>query len=84
MPKEEIKTPEQIQRAISAAMDSVSVIDSKILDVNPATEKSKRVVKANVQHLELMLVQDWFEGGLDAAKRASINTSISTGNTYSA
>ena len=83
MPKEEIKTPEQIQRGISAAMDSVTVINNKITEI-PATEKSKKIVKANTQHLELMLNQDWFEGGLDAAKRTSINDAISAGNTYSA
>jgi hypothetical protein len=83
MPKEEIKTPEQIQRGISAAMDSVTLINERITEI-PATEKSKKIVKANVQHLELMLTQDWFEGGLDAAKRTSIDSAISTGNTYSA
>jgi len=83
MPKEEIKTPEQIQRGISAAMDSVTLINSKIT-ITPSTEKLKKIVKSNVQHLELMLTQDWFEGALDPAQRTSIDSSISAGNTYSA
>lgn len=84
MPKEEVRTPEQIQRNIAAAMDSVNLINSKIENVNPATEKSKKVVKINVQHLELMLTQEWFSGALDQAQRSSIDSAISTGNTYSA
>jgi hypothetical protein len=79
---EETQTPEQIQRHISAAFDSVNLINSLITE--PADDKTKDSVERNYQHLELMIAKDWFEAGCTTQQVDDINTCIAAGKAYCA
>jgi hypothetical protein len=79
---EETQTPEQIQRHISAAFDSVNLINSLITE--PADDKTKDSVERNYQHLELMIAKDWFEAGCTAQQVTDINACIAAGKAYCA
>jgi hypothetical protein len=59
----EEQTPEQVQRSISAAFDSVNLINQ--LKAQPAlTEEEQDRVNRNVEHLRIMLTKEWFSEGL--------------------
>jgi len=77
---EETQTPEQIQRNISAAFDSVNLINDEI--TKEVTDNRKDTVKRNYQHLELMIAKDWFEARCTAQQVTDINTCIVAGKTY--
>jgi hypothetical protein len=78
----ETPTPEQIQKHISAAFDSVNLINTEI--AKEATDNRKNNVKRNVQHLELMIAKDWFEAGCTTQQKTNINAAITAGNTFAA
>ena len=75
-------TPEQVQQHISAAFDSVKVINNTITE--PADEQRKDIVKRNYQHLEIMIAKDWFEAGCTSQQVTDINTCIAAGKAYCA
>jgi hypothetical protein len=79
---EETKTPEQVQRNISAAFDSVNLINNEI--TQEATDNRKDSVKRNYQHLEIMLAKTWFAEGLTEQQRADIDAAIAAGQTFAA
>jgi hypothetical protein len=78
----ETPTTEQITKHISAAFDSVNLINNEI--EKEATENRKDNVKRNVQHLELMLNKEWFVDALSTEQSTDINAVITAGNTYTA
>lgn len=82
MPEEinKIPTAEEIQKSISASMDSVTFITKKIAE--PKTEERVKGVNRNVKHLEHMLTKDWFSGALSTQQRTDIDTSITNGTAY--
>jgi hypothetical protein len=75
-----IPTPEEIQKSISAAMDSVSFITKKISETK--TEERVKGVNRNIKHLEHMLTKEWFSGALSTQQRTDIDTSITDGKAY--
>lgn len=75
-----IPTPEEIQKSISAAMDSVSFITKKISEEK--TEERVKGVNRNIKHLEHMLTKEWFSGALSTQQRTDIDTSITDGKAY--
>jgi hypothetical protein len=77
---EETQTPKQVQQHISAAFDSVNLINDEI--TKEVTDNRKDNVKRNVQHLELMIAKDWFAEGCTAQQVTDINVCIAAGNTY--
>jgi hypothetical protein len=79
---EETQTPEQVQRHISAAFDSVNLINEEI--TKEVTDNRKDTVKRNYQHLELMIAKEWFEAGCTEQQVTDINTCIAAGKTYAA
>ena len=74
------KTTEKVQKSISAAFDSVNLINKTI--TNPVTDKTKRLVELNYKHCELMLTKDWFVAGLQGTQKADIESSIASAKTY--
>jgi hypothetical protein len=78
----ETPTPEQIQQHISAAFDSVNLINNEI--TQEATDNRKDTVKRNVQHLEIMIGKEWFTEGCTEQQETDINTAITAGNAYTA
>lgn len=73
-------TPEQIARNISAAYDSLNLIDSVVL-LQP-DDNNKNTVTRNYKHLELMMSKEWFKGGLTNEQIDEINSAINKGKEY--
>jgi len=67
------QTPEQIQRSISSAFDSVNLINQ--LKAQPSlTEEEQDRVNRNVEHLRIMLAKEWFSEGLTEQQKTDINS----------
>jgi hypothetical protein len=68
-------TEDQTQRSISAAFDSVNLINE--LKSKPSlTEEEQTRVDRNKEHLTIMLAKDWFEAGLTEQQKTDINTCL--------
>jgi hypothetical protein len=78
---ENLNTPNP-QQSISAAFDSVNLINSTILET--ITNEKKSTVTRNIQHLELMLSKKWFSEALTQQQSTDIATCIANGNLYTA
>lgn len=71
----EEQTPEQVQRSISAAFDSVNLINE--LKLQPSlTEEEQDRLNRNVEHLRIMLAKDWFSEGLTEQQTIDINSCL--------
>jgi len=70
------------EKAISAAFDSVNLINKLITET--ADDKKKENVNRNVKHLELMLTKEFFTEALTAEQKTEIDTCIAVGNAYTA
>ena len=53
-------TPEEVQRNVNAAFDSVTLIN------NPSS--SAEDILRNVEHIKIMMLKDWFTAGLTAGQ----------------
>jgi len=79
------KTPEEITQSISAAFDSVGLINNVIqgLSMTEALlEDKKSTVERNIGHLKIMMGKDWFVSGSTSTQRSKINKSITSGSAY--
>jgi hypothetical protein len=82
---EDTKSPEEIAQSISAAFDSVGLIDRIIQgqDMTQASdEERKSTVERNMGHLKIMMEKDWFVSGSTSTQRSKINKSITSGSAY--
>jgi hypothetical protein len=70
------------QQSISAAFDSVNLINNTILEI--VNDNNKSTVTRNVQHLEIMLSKEWFLEALTQQQLTDINSCIANGNSYTA
>jgi len=73
--KPEEQTPEQVQRSISAAFDSVNLINELKSQLSLTEEEQDRVNR-NVEHLRIMLAKEWFSEGLTEQQRIDINSCL--------
>ena len=76
----------EAQAAVTAALDSVTVIDN-IVDDTEAVAGQTTADKAddadrNYRHIELMKEKDWFWNTATTAQRTKFNTAITEGRTY--
>lgn len=76
----------EAQAAVTAALDSVTVIDN-IIDNTEAVAGQTTAEKAddadrNYRHIELMMDKDWFTGTATTAQKSKFNTAITEGKTY--
>ena len=68
-------TEDQTQRSISAAFDSVNLINE--LKTKPSlSEEEQDRLDRNKEHLVIMLGKDWFEAGLTEQQKTDINTCL--------
>lgn len=74
------KTPEQIQKSISACFDSVKLINETVAKTK--NEKLSDLVERNYKHCEVMLAKDWFVGALQGTQKADIESAIAAGKAY--
>ena len=82
---EDTKSPEEIAQSISAAFDSVGLIDRIIQgqDMTQATdEERKSTVERNMGHLKIMMEKDWFVSGSTSTQRSKITKAINSGSAY--
>jgi hypothetical protein len=70
------------QQSISAAFDSVNLINNTILEI--VNDNNQSTVTRNVQHLEIMLSKEWFLEALTQQQLTDINSCIENGNLYNA
>jgi hypothetical protein len=73
-------TPEEIQKSIDAAFDSVNLINQDVL-----LEKTKErldEVERNYRHLEIMLAKEWFSEALTIEQYDDIDAAIEAGKSY--
>ena len=62
-------TQEQIAQSISAAFDSVALIN--------LNEADAETIERNVEHLRIMMAKSWFLDALTKTQKATINKIIS-------
>lgn len=74
------KTPEQIQKNVSAAFDSVDLINKLLLET--IDDKKKSNVERNVEHLELMMTKEFFSSTLTEEQTTEITDCITEGKAY--
>jgi len=77
---EETQTTEQVQQHISAAFDSVNLINEEI--TKEITDERKNTIKRNGDHLEIMMSKEWFLSGCTEQQIIDINSSITTSKSY--
>ncbi len=68
-------TEEQIQSSISAAFDSVNLIN-ELKTKTSLTEDEQSRLDRNKEHLVIMLGKDWFEAGLTEQQKIDINACL--------
>ena len=73
-------TPEEIQKSIDAAFDSVNLIN-KDIELEKTQERLNEVER-NYQHLEIMLGKEWFSESLTVEQRTDIDNAIEAGKSY--
>ena len=56
-------TPDQIAKSVSAAFDSVNLINALNL-LTTLTDEETSTLNRNVTHLRIMMDKDWFAGAL--------------------
>lgn len=61
-------TPEQIAQHVSAAFDSVDLINRN--------EDDDATIERNVEHLRIMMAYEWFASALTAEQSEQINAII--------
>ena len=76
----------EAQAAVTAALDSVTVIDN-IIDNTEAVAGQTTAEKAddadrNYRHIELMKEKDWFWNTATIAQKTKFTTAITEGKTY--
>ena len=77
---EETQTTEQVQQHISAAFDSVNLINEEI--TKEITDERKNTIKRNGDHLEIMMSKEWFLSGCTEQQIININNSITASKSY--
>lgn len=70
---------EQYTRHVSAALDSCSLISSLADAEDPLNEDDLGSIRRNVEHLELMLNNDWFKPGLTKEELRTVESAVHTG-----
>jgi len=83
--EEETKTQEEVQASITAAFDSVNLINGIVDGSQMATESTSEkedTVDRNVAHLEIMEAKTWFSDGLTSQQETDIDAAIATGKAY--
>ncbi len=68
-------TQEQIEKSISAAFDSVNLIEELNLLETLTEEETDRKTR-NIQHLETMMEKEWFSSNLTSEQTSQINAVI--------
>ena len=60
-------TTEQVAKSVSAAYDSVNLIN-ELNTKESLTEEETAILNRNVEHIRIMMGKEWFVGGLTDAQ----------------
>jgi hypothetical protein len=90
MPEDPATNSEEAQRQVTAAFDSVWMVDAAVAGDSrfelPTAEETaaERLYHSdrNYKHLETMMAKTWFSDTLTAEQTTSINNSISSAKAY--
>lgn len=74
---------EDIQNSLDALQDSVYEIN-KIIDNNLTAENEIKFLKANVDHLNIMLAKAEIDSALVGENRTKVENAVTAGNAYHA
>jgi len=66
---------DQIEKSISAAYDSVSLIN-ELNSKEALTEEEDDTKNRNIEHLKIMLSKEWFESALSETQKAELETVV--------
>lgn len=72
-PKLPVLTEEQITKSVSAAYDSVNLIN-QLKAQSSMTEDDTNTLKRNVDHIHIMLNKDWFISALTPEQLIELKT----------
>ena len=68
-------TEEQIAKSVSAAYDSVNLIN-ELNTKAELTEDENATLNRNVDHLRIMLAKEWFASALTVEQKTELNSLI--------
>jgi hypothetical protein len=68
-------TQEQIEKSISAANDSIALINDLKSKENK-TDDNILSIERNIEHLKIMMSKDWFVNNIDKTHKTQINNLI--------
>ena len=74
---------ENIQNSLDALQDSVYEIN-KIIDNNLTAENEIKFLKANIDHLNIMLAKSEIDSALVGENRTKVENAVVAGNAYHA
>ena len=84
---EDTPTQEEVRSSITAAFDSVNLING-IIDgtqmQNESAQEKADTIERNVGHLNIMNGKTWFTDGLTGTEEDDITAAITAGEGYSA
>lgn len=66
---------DQIEKSISAAYDSVSLIN-ELNSKESLTEEEDSTKSRNIEHLKIMLSKEWFESALSETQKAELEAVV--------
>jgi hypothetical protein len=69
-------TPEQIAQSVSAAFDSVNLINRNKEEEDDEKKIDEEIIERNVEHLRIMMNFEWFASALTEEQSVQINTII--------
>lgn len=68
-------TPEQIEKSVTAAFDSVTLINELNL-LSTLSEEEQATKERNIEHLKIMTAKEWFASALTEEQTSIINQLI--------
>lgn len=68
-------TEEQIAKSVSAAYDSVNLIN-ELKAKTELTEDENATIDRNVEHLRIMLAKEWFANALTAEQKSELEALV--------
>ena len=68
-------TEEQIAKSVSAAYDSVNLINELKAKAD-LTEDENATLDRNIEHLRIMLAKEWFANALTAEQKAELEALV--------
>jgi hypothetical protein len=65
-------TPEEVAKSVSAAYDSVNLIN-ELNAKETLTEEETATLNRNVEHIRIMMGKEWFVGGLTKTQKTNLS-----------